>query len=73
MGLKNVVITNGSVSLEVLDEVLPWLDAFNIDLKGFTDNFTEWCMGNWRDVKRFIVRAAGKSHVEITTLIIPGA
>lgn len=72
MGLKNVVITNGSVSLEVLDEVLPWIDAFNIDLKGFTDNFYRMVHGELEDVKRFIVRAAGKSHVEITTLIIPG-
>ena len=58
--------------LPILDEVLPWLDAFNIDLKGFTDNFYRMVHGELEDVKRFIVRAAGKSHVEITTLIIPG-
>lgn len=71
-GLKNVVVTNGSASQEVLDEILPWIDAFNIDLKGFTDEFYKMVHGELEDVKQFIIRAAGESHVEITALIIPG-
>lgn len=35
-GMKNVVVTNGSVNLSVLEQVLPEIDAFNIDLKSFT-------------------------------------
>lgn len=72
MGLKNAVITNGSASGEVLEEILPWIDAFNVDLKGFTPEFYQMVHGSLEDVKRFIVTAAGKSHVEVTTLVIPG-
>ncbi len=72
VGLKNAVITNGSASVEVLDEILPWIDAFNVDLKGFTQEFYDMVHGSLEDVKRFIVTAAGKSHVEVTTLVIPG-
>lgn len=71
-GLKTVVVTNGSVSQEVLGEILPWVDAFNIDLKGFTENFYRMVHGSLEDVKAFIETAARESHVEITTLVIPG-
>lgn len=71
-GLKNVVVTNGSVSQEILNELLPWIDALNIDLKGFTEEFYQMVHGELKDVKQFIAAAAPKSHVEITTLVIPG-
>lgn len=71
-GLKNVVVTNGSVSRDVLEEILPWIDAFNVDLKGFTENFYRMIHGDLKDVKQFIETAAERSHVEITTLVIPG-
>lgn len=70
-GLKNVVVTNGSVSIEVLTEILPYIDAFNIDLKGFSENFYQMVYGNLYDVKHFIELAAKYCHIEITTLIIP--
>ncbi|WP_342759872.1 AmmeMemoRadiSam system radical SAM enzyme [Kineothrix sedimenti] len=71
-GLKNVIVTNGCAELEVLEELLPYTDAFNIDLKGFTEHFYKNVGGSLSMVKAFIERAAKESHVEVTTLIIPG-
>lgn len=71
-GLKNVVVTNGSVKPEVLEEIIPYIDAFNIDLKGFSEEFYRMVKGSLRDVLEFITLAESKSHVEITTLLIPG-
>lgn len=71
--MKCVLVTSGNAETEVLDEVLPYIDAMNIDLKGFTERFyRELTGGDIETVKRFIVRAAMHCHVEITTLIIPG-
>ena len=71
-GMKNVVVTNGSVEPWVLREVLPYTDAFNIDLKGFTAEWYEKLGGDFATVLSFITEAAAVSHVELTTLIIPG-
>ena len=72
-GMKNVLVTNGCASLEVLDELLPHVDAMNIDLKGFTDRFYSQTLGGDRKmVMDFIERAAAHCHVELTSLIIPG-
>lgn len=70
-GLKNVVVTNGCAELEILEEILPYIDAFNIDLKGFKEEFYRRVEGSLPMVKAFIESAAKKAHVEITTLIIP--
>ena len=72
LGMKNVVVTNGAVTEETLNEVLPWIDAFNIDLKGFTRPWYRELGGDLETVKRFIIRAAECAHVELTTLIVPG-
>ena len=71
-GMKTVLVTNGSVALPVLEEVLPWTDAMNIDLKGFTGEWYERLGGSLEVVKAFIERAARDCHVELTTLIVPG-
>lgn len=70
--LKNVVVTNGYICEEPLLSLLPWIDAFNIDLKGFTEEFYHKLRGDLATVKRTIELAAAKCHVEVTTLIIPG-
>lgn len=70
-GLKNVVVTNGCFCEEPIKELFPLIDAFNIDLKGFTDEFYKNIGGDFETVKRFIRLASESSHVEITTLIIP--
>ncbi len=71
-GFKNVVVTNGCISKEVLEEIIPYIDAFNIDLKAYTDDFYKGIGGDLETVKEFIKLAAKHAHVEVTTLIIPG-
>ena len=71
-GLRNVVVTNGYICEEPLKDLLPIIDAFNIDLKGFTEEFYHKLHGDLATVKRTIELASSKCHVEVTTLIIPG-
>jgi len=72
LGMKNVVVTSGSVFLPILEEVLPLIDAFNIDLKSFSEDQYRKMGGDLKTVQDFIIAAAKRSHVEITTLIVPG-
>ena len=72
-GMKNVLVTNGTASLAVLEELLPYIDAMNIDLKGFTDHYYRDVLGGDRQmVMDFICEAVKNCHVELTTLIVPG-
>ena len=72
-GLENVLVTNGSASQKVFNEISPYIDAMNIDLKAFTDRFYKDLLdGDFQMVKDFIEGAVQSSHVELTTLIIPG-
>ena len=73
-GLLTVVVSNGYIEEEPLRRLLPHIDGWNIDLKGFTDSFYQTiCGGTLEPVKRTIALAAATSHVEVTTLIIPSA
>ena len=72
-GLENVLVTNGTASLKVLDEISPYIDAMNIDLKAFSESFyKDFLDGDFQMTKDFIAAAAQTCHVELTTLIIPG-
>ena len=72
-GMKNVLVTNGTAELHVLEELAPYIDAMNIDLKGFTSDYYSKTLGGSLDmVKAFIREAVKVSHVELTTLIVPG-
>lgn len=71
-GMVNVLVTNGSASLPVLEEILPYIDAMNIDLKGFSQEYYRKLGGDLETVKTFIERSAQTCHVELTTLIVPG-
>lgn len=71
-GMDNILVTNGSASVEVLEELLPYVDAMNIDLKGFRQEYYRKLGGDLEMVKEFIARAARSCHVELTTLIVPG-
>lgn len=71
-GMKNVLVTNGTASLSVLEEILPFINAMNIDLKGFREEYYQKLGGSLAVVKEFILRAAAECHVELTTLIVPG-
>lgn len=68
---KVVVVTNGTASQEVIDAVIPWVDAMNIDLKG-DENFYKELHGDYQMVKSTIKSVCCKCHLEITSLIIPG-
>ena len=72
-GLKTVLVTAGCINLSVADEVLPYIDALNIDLKSFdADTYKNTLGGDLDTVKAFIERAVQTSHVELTTLVVPG-
>ena len=70
--MKNVIVTNGCVLPNVLDEVLPYTDAMNIDLKSFTQEGYKKLGGDLDTVKHAIAECAKHCHVELTTLIVPG-
>lgn len=70
-GMVNVMVTNGTAMREVLEELLPYMDAMNIDLKAFRKGTYRELGGELDTVKEFIVRAAKDCHVELTTLIVP--
>ena len=71
--IYNVLVTNGFIEEEPLKEILPLIDALNIDVKAFTNNFyRELCRGRLAPVLRAVEIAKEYSWVEITTLLIPG-
>jgi len=72
-GLKTVIVSNGTAERSVLAELSPYIDAMNIDLKGFSDRYySDVLGGNRKQVMDFIEEAVKHCHVEITTLIVPG-
>lgn len=72
-GLKTVMVTNGYINEEPLKELLPYIDAMNIDLKSIKDDFYKRiCKGSLEPVLKTIELAAKYTHVEITTLVIEG-
>ena len=72
-GLKTIMVSNGYINKDPLVELLPFIDAFNIDLKAFRDDFyrkqTGAKLGPVLNSLKTISEA-GK-HLEITNLIIP--
>jgi len=72
-GLVNVVVSNGYINPEPLGDILPYIDAFNIDLKGMRPEFyTKVCRGELEPVLEVIKAiAASDSHLEVTNLVIP--
>lgn len=72
-GLKNVLVTNAFINQEPLLQLVPFIDAMNIDIKGFTEEFyRKVCGGGLAQVLEATRLAAQHCHVEITTLVIPG-
>lgn len=71
-GLLNVMVSNGFISKEALEALLPLIDAWNIDLKGWNPDFYKTICGAARNpVLETIQRAHEMSHVELTNLVIP--
>ena len=71
-GMVNVLVTNGTISEQPWRELLPLIDAVNIDLKGSTESWYRRLSGDLETVKQTIALAASSCHVEDTTLIVPG-
>ena len=74
-GLYTVYVSNGYITLEALQELRPYLDAANVDVKGFTDEFYRKVCGVPKirpvlDTCEWMV--AHGIHLETTYLIIPG-
>lgn len=73
VGLATVLVTNGQIEKDSWLHLLPYIDAVNIDLKGFTQSFYDWIGGDLKTTKAAIEMAAEEGvHVEVTTLVIPG-
>ena len=72
-GLKNVFVTNGYITPEALQEIAPYLDAANIDLKSFSDEFYRRnCGARLEPVLESIkLHKSLGIWIELTTLIIP--
>lgn len=72
-GLINVMVSNGYIEKEPLQALQPYIDAWNIDLKGFSQDFYQsLCGASLQPVLDTIAAVAAVSHVEVTTLVIPG-
>jgi pyruvate formate lyase activating enzyme len=73
-GIKNVMVSNGYMSSQALSLLGPFLDAANIDLKAFNDNFyIKYCTARLKPVLETISALRNKGiWIEITTLLIPG-
>jgi len=73
-GLYNVFVTNGFMTRQALDTIKPYLNAANVDLKSFSDDYyRKYCKGRLEPVLESIkhMRELG-IWVEVTTLVIPG-
>lgn len=73
-GLKNVMVTNGYINPEPIKQLYPLIDAVNVDLKGFTDNFyTDIVGAKLKPVLETLklIQKQG-TFIEITNLLIPG-
>lgn len=74
-GLYTVYVSNGYITPEALDMIGPYLDAFRVDVKGFTNDFYRKLakVPNWETILEAAESAKKKwkMHVEIITLIIP--
>ena len=69
--LDVVVVSNGFINKEPLEKLLPFVDAMNIDLKSFSDDFyKKECSGSLENVMSTIELASKHCHVEVTTLLI---
>jgi len=73
-GLKNIFVSNGFESKEIVNDMPNWLDAANIDLKSWDDAYYKKVLkGGLEEVKDTLRRMVGEGiWVEVTTLIIPG-
>jgi len=72
-GLKTVMVSNGYITAQAIDDIYPLIDAANIDLKSFSENFyRRYCHGQLQPVLEAIERIKSiGTLLEVTTLLIP--
>ncbi len=74
VGLKTAMVTNGFINPDPLIQLLPFMDALNVDLKAFRDDFyrkhTQSRLEPVLETLRILSKA--EKHFEITNLVIPG-
>jgi len=72
-GVKNVFVTNGFMTGEAIEEIAPYLDAANVDLKSFSDEFYKrYCGARLQPVLESLKKMKELGiWVEVTTLVIP--
>lgn len=72
-GLENVFVTNGYVNKGPFDEILPYIDAMNVDVKSIDEDFyRKYCLGSLAPVLENVKTAKAKGvHIELTNLVIP--
>ncbi|MCA1754410.1 MAG: radical SAM protein [Spirochaeta sp.] len=71
-GLKNILVTAGYLQPEPARELLRYMDAANVDLKGWRTSFYRELGGSLEPVLEFLRIAQELTHLEVTTLLIPG-
>jgi len=71
IGLVNALVTNLYINEKPLAELLPYIDAINVDIKGYYGKIYNKVGGTLEEVKRRVEQAVEVCHVEVTTLIIP--
>ncbi len=73
-GLKNVIVSNGYICEEPFANLIPFIDAANIDIKSFNDSkYKQYVGGKLGDVLRSVeMLHKSKKHVELTLCVIPG-
>ena len=75
-GIKNIAVTAGYISAEAREKFWPAMDAVNVDLKGFSEEFYEkYCHAKLAPILENLKWIAAETSVwmEITNLVIPGA
>ncbi|HEX3015521.1 MAG TPA: AmmeMemoRadiSam system radical SAM enzyme [Desulfobacteria bacterium] len=72
-GLANILVTNGYIETAPLRELLKYIDAINLDIKSYQDDFYhQVCGGALNTVLVNAELMAAACHLEVTTLLIPG-
>jgi len=73
--LANVFVSNGYMTIEALEYARDFLDAINVDLKAFTEDFYhQRCQASLKPVRESLRHIARQTDIwlEVTTLVIPG-
>jgi pyruvate formate lyase activating enzyme len=71
--IENVLVSNGFINPEPLQELLPYIDAANIDIKSYNNDFyKQYTDGGLKPVLKAVEVMNEEIHLEVTTLVISG-